>query len=395
MQHFSLILLYVLRDLVRARTIFLMVVASLAVASISVLTTSGVLAGFQYMLESGAKVWVSDLVIIPRDDRASLDHAEDVATDIATLEHVIGTSVRSAGTGAVRYKEKTSFPFGTVGFENEAETIVTGLPETLIEGEFFDAAQDSQSVVLGLNLADSLIGGPYDNERVTAGEYIDFIGSTGETKRYQVKGIIDAKTFLPNWSLFMQKNELEKLGVGQRNNMIVIKLDDSGALDAVRLAIQERHPETLVHTWQEESGYVEDILQTVRFITLLITYLLIFSVFIIIAIVIFINISQKRRQIGIMKSMGATTSFIVTIYVLEALLYFLLSFICGMSMFLIIHNFSVSHPTPLLIGDFHTVIDLQKISLYFSILLFASLIGGFLPSTLIARQKIIDALRST
>lgn len=394
MRQFLLVFIFVLRDFSKARTIFSMVVVSLAIAATSILSTNSILAGFQEMLATGVRGWIGDIIIIPPEKKTSLGHAEDIVADLRTLEHVEAVSLRGGATGAFRYQDTFSYPFTIVGVETDTETLTTGLPETITSGEFFDTTMDSESVVLGMTFADSFKGGPYDGEGVVVGDDIQFSQSDGSTKSYRIKGIVDAKNFIPNSSAFLQKNEAEKMDVTHRNNAIIVKLADASTLEAVKDTITKRHPDVIVHTWLEESGYIEDIMETVRYITTLISSLLIFSVFFIIAIVIFINISQKKRQIGIMKSMGATTSFIVSIYVLEAILYFSLAYALGVGMFLLIHLFSIAHPAPLLIGDFHTVLDWQRNFLYFIILLVSAFLGGLVPSLLASRNKIIDTLRS-
>ena len=94
----------------------------------------------------------------------------------------------------------------------------------------------------------------------------------------------------------------------------------------------------------------------IKFITGNISNLLIITAFVIVSVIIYINVSQRRRQIGIIKSMGAKNSFVVAIYMVEALVYFILSFLLAFLVFLLIHIFFVNNPIPLLIGDFRTVI---------------------------------------
>lgn len=389
----SLVLMYVIRDFKRGRTVFFMVVISLSIATTSIMTTSGVLSGFQSMLERGAIGWLGDLVIVPAEDENNLSHGMQVLDDIKMLQYVKNATIRSLSGGALKYKEKLTYP-NLVGLQSADEASVTGLPLTIVEGEFLSDGKDTDSIVLGLSTADALVGTIDDGEKIPIGSSVEFLTKDGTYKKYQVRGIIDGKSFYPNSAAFLQKDELEKISLSQKNHIILVKLTDKTQLEKVKMTLRERYPDMVVHTWQEESGYVEDILLAVRYITLLITTLLIFSVFIIISIVIFINIAQEKRQIGIMKSMGAKTGFIIAIYVCEALLYFILAYLCGFLLFGILHNYSVSHPASMPIGDFHTVIAWSNIILYFFILLFASLIGGFIPSYLITKGKIIDALRN-
>lgn len=394
MRYLSLIFVYVIRDFKRGRTVFFMVVIGLAIASASVMTTSGVLLGFESMLERGARGWIGDLIIVPPNDSSSIDHSAEILADVKSLQYVQDASLRSSGSGVLKYKERFAYPSSIYGLQIAAETNVTGLPKMPINGAFLDSQKDANSIILGINTADGLVGGAYDGEKIPVGASLQLMTKEGTYKEYLVKGIIDAKTFSPNYAAFLQKDELEKVILSQNNNIIIIKLADPSQLEQTKLIIQSRHPDIIVHTWQEEAGYVEDILQAVRSITLLIISLLVFSVFIIISIVIFINITQEKRQIGIMKSMGARTNFIISIYVFESLFYFILAYFCGFLLFLLVHNYSIRHPAPMPVGDFYTVLSQTSLLRYFLILLFASLIGGFIPSYLITKNKIIDTLRN-
>ncbi|MDP2837763.1 MAG: ABC transporter permease [Candidatus Moranbacteria bacterium] len=394
MRKVFLLLPFVIRDLIRARTIFFMVVISLSVASVSVLSTSAILSGFQEMLSRGARGWLGDIVLLPSGEKKSISHAEDIRTDIKNLQYVESVSIRGGANGVFQYQEKIASAYFVVGVDKTEEQASTGLPNTIVEGEFLDEGKDSESVIIGFDLADVLLGGVSDKQRIPVGSDVTFLRNDGFTKSYRVKGIMDAKNFVPNSSVLLQRDETDKLDIERRNSSIIVKLSDINQLEHVRRVIKERHPEVTAHTWLEESGYIEGILEAVRYITLLITYLLIVSVFIIISIVIFINVSQKKRQIGIMKSMGVTNGFIISIYTLEAALYFSAAYTLGIGIFLLIHRYSVAHPIAMPIGDFYTALNWSQNLIYFLILLFASLLGGFVPSWLAAKRKIIDALRS-
>lgn len=393
MHYLSLILTYVVRDFQRGRTVFFLVVSSLTVAAASVMTTSSVLLGFDSMLAKGAQGWVGNIAIIPTEDNTGIAQSKDIVADVKSLQYVEAVSLRSSASGLIKYKEKTSYP-SIVGVNTLDETQATSLPQTLIKGKFFDEEKDSDSIILGLNTADSLVGTSYDGNMPAIGSKVQLLTKEGTYKDYAIKGIIDAKNFFPNWAAFLQKDELEKVVLSENNNFIVVKLSDPNKLQEMKTIIQSRHPDVVVHTWQEEAGYVEDILQGVRYITALITTLLIFSVFIIISIVIFINTNQERRQIGIMRSMGAKSRFVIIIYVLEALFYLIIAYFAGLLLFFAIHTYSVHHPVPMPIGDFHTVASGKNFFHYFLILLFSSLVGGFIPSYFITRQRIIETLRS-
>jgi len=106
-----------------------------------------------------------------------------------------------------------------------------------------------------------------------------------------------------------------------------------------------------------------------------------------------INVTQKKRQIGILKAMGATNKFIIGIYLIETLIYSVLSYLLGFLIFISIHLYYADHPTPLLIGDFRTVIDVQKIWISAITLSLAAFGGSFIPAYMAAKTKIVDVMR--
>jgi hypothetical protein len=111
---------------------------------------------------------------------------------------------------------------------------------------------------------------------------------------------------LPNWAALLPKAELEKTDLRQRNAQIVIRLKNPTEASAVQEKIRQAYPQgIIVHTWEEESGYISNILEAVAFITGSIHKLLLVTIFIIVSVVMYINILHQRRQIRILKSLGA------------------------------------------------------------------------------------------
>ena len=84
-----------------------------------------------------------------------------------------------------------------------------------------------------------------------------------------------------------------------------------------------------VNTWHEKSGFIDDIITAVFF------YYRSYQQadgrlgFFNNQHVIFLNVLQKRKALGIIKSMGASNRFVVGIYIFEAAIYSVLSFTLG------------------------------------------------------------------
>lgn len=382
------------RDIIKSKIVLVLIITSLSIAFASVLLSASILGGFQQMLIDQAKGYLSHLVIRPADDQESIPMIRTLKQRLALIANVQAFSIRSDLAASVKYKEKVTNPYRTIGIDTTNERQTSELANHLVAGQFVSSRQPD-AVVIGLTLADFLVGLDYDNKRIAVGEEISVTTETGQEKKYRVGGIIDAKTFLPNLFLILPKNELENLAGRRADSEIVVKLKDERLLEKTRRDIEDAHQGIEVVTWQQEAGYVNDIIRAVAFIIGLINALLTISVFIIMSIIIFINVFQKRRQIGIIKSMGATNSFVISIYMVETVIYVILSYILGFSLFWVLHQYSAYHPVSLLIGDFHTVFQIQTMWLSLITLTVAAVGGSIIPTQVAARTKVVDVIRDS
>lgn len=384
---------YVFRDTVRSKTLLTLILTVLAAASAAILLTLGVLEGFRTMLADGERGWLGDVVVSPRDGDATIKLSDEIEKKLAIMPEVAAVATRSLALTGVRYKEKVSVPFRTMGIVPADDKEVTWLGTKVIEGEFFSDSHSTDEVLLGKTLADDLIGIEDDGRSVHVGDMVTVLTTEGGQRVMRVRGILDAKNFSPNTVLFLQKEDLERIDASGRNAQIVIKLKPGVDPEHIRSELQSQFPTAVVRTWEGESQYVRDIIQAVGFITLSIRDLLIATVFLVISIVIYIDVNQKRRQIGILKSMGAPNTFVVMAYVSQAFIYAIVGTSLGSALFLMAGLWSSYNPIPLIIGDFQLLetpgIFVQTVTAVF----LSALIGAFFPAWMAAKSKIIDDMR--
>lgn len=138
---------------------------------------------------------------------------------------------------------------------------------------------------------------------------------------------------------------------------------------------------------------LSDVNSTIAFIAALLNGIVVIIVFILVSLIMFINVTQRKRQIGILKSMGTSSAFVIGVYLFETLIYFVVSCAIGLGIFLLINFYSNSHPLPMIIGDFHTVIDIQIIKNAVIIMFIASFCGTLIPANIASKIQISDVMR--
>lgn len=390
---FSLIY-FAFRDASKSKILMILIILSLSVAFAAMFISSSVFEGFNQMLAEGEINWLGHIVISPKSYDLVIPDLEKVKHELSRVDNIESFSVRSQSVGAFLYQGKNFHAYRLLGVDTRFENIASNLSNELYEGNFIDPS-DPKKIVLGLTLADAARGFTYDRDRVSVGEEVEVLTMNGSHGTYKIGGIVDAKTFIPNWLLIMPKEELEKLDNREKDSQIIVKLKNPEKIEETKNLIKEKNLNIEVIGWREQAGYVDDIMTAVSFITVLINRLLTGAVFVIIAVIIFMNVFNRKRQIGILKSMGVSNKFVISVYIIETFFYAFFSYLVAFVIFLAVHSYSASHPVSLLIGDFHTIFNEEVIWSSLLTLFGAALGGSFIPAYIAAKTKIIDVLRGS
>ncbi len=389
----KILLSFALRDISKSRTTLILTVFSLTAIFTAVILSTSILDGFQATLQNGSINTGGHLTVKPAKGE-NIKNIDLVQNDLGLNEEIEGYSTRShAGLIMEIDGSFKGVGYAALGVDPMMERSASQVPNYLVSGRYL-LPSDERSVVIGVTLADLLSGLLYDGKEISVGEEVRYISPlTGKARDYTVVGIVDTKYFHSNWSSYFPKKELEWLDNSKKDSEIIVRLKDPSNIEDQRQVLQNELNGEKVFTWNEKEGYIFNIVMAIKFITGNISNLLIITAFVIVSVIIYINVSQRRRQIGIIKSMGAKNSFVVAIYMVEALVYFILSFLLAFLVFLLIHIFFVNNPIPLLIGDFRTVIVKSDMVKIFFILILSTISGSMIPSYIAARTQIVNVLR--
>ncbi len=381
-------------DSAKSKGLRWLIISSMSVAFTAIIVTASILQGFTNMLVEGELGWHGYLIVQPEKGQNSINNLDKVKSFLNSISEIKSYSVRDYAILNIEYKDSFYQPYASIGVNPDQEEGSSKLKADIIYGNFIDSSRPDE-IVVGKMLAQSFKGNPYlkNGERIQVGESVKLYSKNGVVKTYKIAGILDAKTFIPNWLLIMDKKEMETLDDSSKDSEIIINLKNANDLEKVKKQIKDANLGIKVYTWREVAGYADDIITGVSFITYLINALLIATVFIVISIIIFINILQKKRQIGILKSMGADNNFITGAYILETMGYIFWSCIIGAVIFFIINYFSNQYPVSMLIGDFHTVFDWKILINSVAVMFIASMLGTLVPTYLASKIKIADVIR--
>ncbi len=335
----------------------------------------------------------SDIKIEPKEDGELISDVRNLKNKILSIDGVSGVTSFYHIPASVTYKNITRFfDLRTVSDEDEAAGIK--LKDTLVIGEFLEKL-DRDKVVIGKDVAGKY--GSYLKDyslKTDVGKKIKVHFSNGIEKEYQVKGILDAKNYDVDLEIFIREEEIENvLGVRDKASAILIKVNDPAKINRVRRDIMNLDIGENVYPWWKKRALSMSLSSSFSMLKIIVGAISTIAAAFSIISVLFLNLIQKRKHIGLMKAIGVNKRSIIISYIFQSIFYCLAGVSIGVFILLFImkpyfSNNAIEFP----IGMVTPVFKIKFIILSFVIFIVVSALSGFLPSSALLKKKTIDLL---
>jgi putative ABC transport system permease protein len=289
--------------------------------------------------------------------------------------------------------------WNVVGIEPQQEINVTTIHQSLIAGSYLSPG-DTGQVLLGVEIAG---GQQADNQSfltlggVKVGDLVRLTFSNGVQKQYSVKGIFKARQGEANNLAFVNTADMTSVlgpALSPDSASQILVRTEPGTNDGQTLAqLKTQNIAGQIRSWLDYGGGVGGIVASFGAISSLIGGIGLLVAGIVMFIVIYINLSHRRRQIGILRAIGVSRNVILSAYLMQALLYAALGVIFGgLLLGYIIKPYFDSHPITLPIGLVSLSIDPSSIRNGILGIMAAAILSGVIPVLNITRESIIKAI---
>ena len=321
--------------------------------------------------------------------------------DVEVLQKVNGVEKairRNIPTGKLEFKDEIVFGIAMSIPDGEDRKFVYELLELDIEQGRLLKDGDTNKVVLGNNFLAEKVG---LSRKIEVGDTVKV-----QDKNFEVVGITKKKgSFIFDNIIHMNEELLEDLmGYGDNVDLIAIKVKDRDEIEQTKIKIEEAlrksrnvdegEEDFEVSTPQESLETVDQVLGGIQLFIVMIAFVSIFVGAVGIVNTMTTSVLERRKEIGIMKAVGAKNSDIFSLFFIESGLLGLIGGIGGIVLGLIIGSLGI-----LGINSFMGTSTNLQISIS---LIVYSLIGSFAlgsvsgiaPALGAAKQNPVDALRS-
>ena len=341
--------------------------------------------------------FAGDIVIESALDNPLIPNMKVLISKIEAIGGVVAVTPRNNMVAEIRYEnERTS---GIVyGILPEREKEVFTISKSLMEGSFLDS-NDRDQILLGIQLAGA--GNPnielYSRslKKVHAGDKISVTFGGGIQKNYTVKGIFHSEFIQTDSQAFVSEAEFEAVNplVLNKASSIRVKIDDKADAIAIMEQIKQVGDGLRILTWEDYAGIMRSMTDSFRTIDTILNVVNLLVAGITVFVITYIDLTNRRRQIGIQRAIGITPGCIAIAYLLRAAFYAAIAAILASLAFLyVLMPIEAKYPFHFPFGDVNLVIGFSALANAFWILMCAAVAAAFLPVWIALRIKILDAI---
>lgn len=377
-----------------------MTVALMAIIFVNVLFLPSLIAGAVDAINRQViETATSDLVISSADGDGTIDDVAAYLDEITATPGVASaTATLRVGTQISHGSESNAWAVDAIDPVTYAQVFTT--PGHLIEGDYL-AADDVDGILLGIGIAgaDQTELQTYSSSLKTVhpGDVVMVTLTGGTQQAFTVRGVYRNDFPLSDQGAFITDAAAAKFlpAAGDLATAIHVKSDEVPAaeladrLAEVRSDVSFQTPDQLTAVVQDQIEAFELVDSIMRVISLLVAAVTVF-------IITYVDLVNRRRQIGIERAIGIKASAIVGSYVIRAVVNAVIGTAVGLAVFrLVVMPVVERHPFMFPSGPAVLVSDPGDTVRNLLLLVVVSVASVLVPAFQTVRMKILDAIWGT
>jgi len=388
-----------LKSIVRGNIgVIVLTVFMLILVTMNLLFVPGLINGATRSMNSIlVRTYSGDLIIEPAGEDKVITHVDDLLAGIESIDGVVAASARNDINAYFTFDDRRVGRVVT-GIDPVRDEEVFDIAGSLVEGNYLEP-RDRGEVLLGIQLAGA------DQEdielyssslrHVHAGDKVKVTYSSGVEKQYTVKGIFDTGFIQTDIQAFITQLEFDSVmpNMNDKATSIRVKLADGANPNAIIERIAALKDGLDFQTWQQTAGLVQSMTESFTLINQILNVVNYLVAGITVFIVTYVDVINRRRQIGIQRAIGIKSESITMSYLIRALFYAIVGLVVGILVFkYVIIPVEVRHPFEFPFGPAYLLTQPSYTARMALVLLVVSLVAAFIPVWRVMRIKILDAI---
>lgn len=379
--------------------VVLLTVTMLVLVYLNLVFTPSLLAGaVQRINERTRDTLSADVVFQAAGDLPVITGSQMLLSEIRLLDGVEAACARNSIGGEIRYQGER-FTSAVYAIDPVADARVFNISDSTIEGRYLEQG-DTGQVYLGVQVAGAEMKELelYSSslKAVHAGSAVTILFVNGVEKDYTVKGIFYTEFVQGDIRAYITETDYHDVVRAQPTDTAMsvhVKLADAADRDAVIDSVMSAKPGLKYQTWEDVLGVLKSMTRSFDQIIAILRATALVVAAITIFIVTYVDLVNKRRQIGIERAIGITAPAIVLSYIIRAVVYAVVGIAAAVLVFLyVMVPLEARYPFHFSFGDVLLALDASMLTSPALILLAVAVVSAFVPAFQTVRTKIVDAI---
>ena len=338
-----------------------------------------------------------DIVIEPTGDNTYINNADNVLQKVRAVEGVRAATKRLDVGASIEHKQNVVGATVT-GVVPTEEYEISQYPYIIKEGDFLgDLSRDEIIIGSIISGTSPTFGEIYDDLGETrTGSLVDVTYSNGVKRTYKVKGIMEGNFELVDLNAMVHYKEIEDVyGLDKgKATSVVVRIDEQGTEDEMKVKIRDAGVNEQVFTWADKSEtLIRQALQSLGAIDTMSKFVGLIVGAALILIIIYINILNRKKEIGILKAVGITPRSIVLSYAFLSMFYVSIGIFVGLILYLSLMLYFQANPVVFYeTMEIRPQIDVMLLIESIATMLTLSVIAGTLPAWSVSKESILKAI---
>ncbi len=331
-----------------------------------------------------------DIVIEPSGDNTYINNVDNVLQKVRAVNGVRAATKRLDAASSIEYKQKVVGSTITGVLPTE-EYDISRYPYIISEGDFLGELSRDE-IIIGAMLVEGYFGSEiYDNlGEVRPGSLVDVTYSNGVKRTYKVKGIMEGTFEVVDLNALVHYKEIEDVyGLdGSKATKVVVRIDKQGTEEIVKDKIISAGVKEPTFTWADKAeSILRQALQSIGAINVMSKFVSLVVGAALILIIIYINVLNRKKEIGILKAVGITPRSIVLSYAFLSMFYVLFGIFVGLILYFQANPFAMYESI-----EIRPEIDYLFLVQNILTMLVLSVIAGILPAWMVSKESILKAI---
>ena len=376
------------RDIFQEKKVSTIVVAMLAFSFLNLVFFPAFISGLSDLFTQNIiETQTGDVVIEPETGKY-IRNAESTVKKVESFRDVRDVEKRLI-TNRKLYYGRQEVETTLIGIEHMNPELYR---DRMDSGEVI-GPEDSEKIVLGLFIAENNELTGTDGLGVREGRNIEMEGAE---QKFKVKGVIGipGPGSLVEQSFIPYEYAERLLQVDDSATSIKIMLEEEISPADFKQKLKSFNTQGDISTWWEVSDLTANIESTFNIVTAVVSIVGLIIAVTSVGVVIFINSTKRKREMGIVRSIGTESSTVLTVFMMEAVFFGIAGVILGAGIMVGAHTYLVNNPINAPIGSLSTVLTPELLYTRAAWMLVASAVAGFIPAYMVSKLSIIDTIEA-